>query len=135
MSLREELANLCHEQWSGWMEYLFNKCDMVPQKEMYATSEEEKVPVIPEYFYKKWMRQIITKHKDLSEEEKESDRKEADKFLCILDRELSKERQAKEELLEALKHSNISMISKRQVAINEQLIAKHTKKEKEKYSD
>ena len=57
------------------MEYLFNKCDMVPQKEMYATSEEEKVPVIPEYFYKKWMRQIITKHKDLSEEEKEKSKK------------------------------------------------------------
>ena len=48
---------------------------------------------------------------------------------------IEQERQAKEELLEALKHSNISMISKRQVAINEQLIDKHTEKDKEKYSD
>lgn len=25
--LREKLAELCHKQWSGWMEYLFSKCE------------------------------------------------------------------------------------------------------------
>jgi len=77
--LREELAELCHEQWSSWMEYLFSKCD-------YGTLRYTNVGVM--YISKKavdrWKRQMNTDYKDLSEEEKDSDRKEADKFLGIM---------------------------------------------------
>jgi hypothetical protein len=24
--MQEKIAELCHKQWSGWMEYLFLKC-------------------------------------------------------------------------------------------------------------
>ncbi len=26
----EKLAQLAHQQWSGWMEYLFSKCSEAP---------------------------------------------------------------------------------------------------------
>lgn len=84
---REEIAELCHRQWTGWMEYLFKKCDMIPESEMYATSDDYKIPVIHADLYRRWKRQIETEYKDLSEKEKESDRIEADKFLSIIDKE------------------------------------------------
>lgn len=65
--LRERLAALCHEQWSGWMRYLFEHCSL-----------------IPESFVIRWKRQMNTPYTELSEEEKESDRKEADRFLTLL---------------------------------------------------
>lgn len=75
--LREKLADLCHRQWSGWMEYLFSKCDLVSGK-----------AVIPEWAVQRWQMQIDTPYKDLSLDEQESDRKEADKFLEIFNKEI-----------------------------------------------
>lgn len=70
--LREELAELCHRQWAGWMEYLFSKC----------SGDGESI-VIPEWAVARWKRQIATDYKDLSGPEQDSDRKEADKFISI----------------------------------------------------
>jgi len=71
--LREALADLCHEQWSGWMECLFSKCFVSGAG---VTFREE--------YRMRWRRQADTDYDDLSEEEKESDRKEADRFLQLL---------------------------------------------------
>ena len=68
--MREELANLCHEQWSGWMKYLFSK--MSEDK-----SNLGPYLFMPKWAEDRWKRQMNTAYKDLSEEEKESDRKEA----------------------------------------------------------
>ena len=70
--LREELADLCHQQWSGWMEYLFSTCI------------EENGLIIPTWAAERWKRQMNTAYKDLSEEEKDSDRREADRFIATL---------------------------------------------------
>lgn len=71
---REELAAFCHnEQWSDWMKYLFSKC-----------VKEEFGLLIPNSWVEHWNRQINTPYKDLSEREKNSDRKEADAILKIL---------------------------------------------------
>ena len=75
--LREKLANLCHEQWSGWMEYLFSKCT--------CGGENGNECVIPKWAVDRWRRQLETKYNNLSEVEMESDRKEADKFLKLFD--------------------------------------------------
>ena len=72
--LEEEMADLCHQQWSGWMEYLFDIC----------YDFELGLLIIPEYYVKRWKRQIDTKYKNLSEEEKEFDRIEARKFIKLL---------------------------------------------------
>lgn len=71
---REKLAELCHDQWSTWMQYLFSKC----------TKNDLGEVVIPKWAVEQWTRQMNTKYKDLSYEEKESDRREAVKFLNFL---------------------------------------------------
>jgi len=73
--LREKLANLCHEQWSGWMNYLFGKCRI----------NADGSATIPVEFVDRWFRQMKTDYKDLSEAEQNSDRIEADKFLDLIE--------------------------------------------------
>lgn len=75
MPLREELAELAHKQWSGWMHYLFSK----------GTFNEDGTWTMPAWAVERWKRQAETPYVELSEEEQDSDRKEADKFLAILD--------------------------------------------------
>lgn len=69
----EELANLCHEQWSGWMGYLFSLCHI----------SNNRKPVISRENYERWALQMVTDYENLSEEEKESDRIEARKILAL----------------------------------------------------
>ncbi len=73
-TLREELADLCHSQWSGWMAYLFSKSFM----------SNNGTIIIPKEYADRWKRQTDSAYKHLSEEEKDSDRLEADKFLELL---------------------------------------------------
>lgn len=70
----EKLAKIAHSQWSGWMEYLFSKCELNDRGEM----------IIPKWAVDRWQRQIKTDYNDLPEEEKQSDREEAKKFLNVL---------------------------------------------------
>ena len=41
--------------------------------------------IIPQWAVERWMRQMNTEYKNLSEEEKESDRKEADGMILIME--------------------------------------------------
>lgn len=72
--LRERLAALAHEQWSGWMRHLFG--------ETFGSSAGEET--IPRWAVERWERQIATPYAELSEAEKDSDRKEADRVLALL---------------------------------------------------
>jgi hypothetical protein len=74
---RERLAALCHEQWAGWMKYLFSVVVKNPQ-----TNTE--IFAIPGWAVDRWTLQVKTAYTDLSPEEQESDRKEADKFLALI---------------------------------------------------
>ena len=78
-TLRERLAKLAHEQWSGWMYYLFSK----------SQANDDGTVTIPKWAVERWKRQVETPYDSLPEDEKESDRKEADKFIAELERELS----------------------------------------------
>ena len=86
--LRERLAALCHDQWSGWITYQFSKC---------ASGFDIANLVIPGWAVERWTRQSSTTYDDLSEEEKESDRKEADRFLAILRPEIEASAAAEKE--------------------------------------
>lgn len=66
MNLREELANLEHEQWSHWTKYMLDNAN-------------------PENC-RRWTTQINTPYCDLSEAEKDSDRIWADKVLELLNK-------------------------------------------------
>lgn len=78
--LKEELSAIQHEQWSGWMRYLFSKCEKI------GTDQGETV-MIPKASYDWWTRQVETPYAELTDKEQESDRIEADKILAIIERE------------------------------------------------
>jgi hypothetical protein len=73
--LREQLADQEHERWSRWMTYLFSKCKVAEGGNL----------LIPHESVKHWLRQIETPYSELSEEEKDSDKKEADNTLRLLE--------------------------------------------------
>ena len=72
--IRELLADLCHSQWSGWMKYLFSKC----------SNNGGGALIIPAQFVTRWKRQLSIPYSELSKEEQDSDRKEADKFIELI---------------------------------------------------
>jgi hypothetical protein len=72
--LLEKLAALQHEQWSGWMGYLFTKG---------ALNQDGSFTIFADSV-DRWHRQAITKYKDLPENEKESDQKEAARYKPII---------------------------------------------------
>lgn len=77
--LREKLAAMCHDQWKGWMRYIFFNCD--PDR---PRGWDTGNSIIPRWAVERWTRQMDTDYKDLPEDEKESDRTEADKFIKLL---------------------------------------------------
>lgn len=66
---REQLAALCHDQWSGWMKYMFARMNG---------------RTLPTDLHERSERQSKTLYRDLSEDEKDSNRREADRFLRLL---------------------------------------------------
>ena len=72
-SKREILADVQHEIWSSWMEYLFQQCILVSEG-----------MAIPFDKVSRWVRQMNTSYSELSEGEKDSDRDQADKVLEVL---------------------------------------------------
>jgi len=77
--MREKMAALCHDQWAGWMEYLFLKSKQVDGR-----------VIIPAWAVDRWRRQVATRYSDLSEDEKNSDRNEADRFLSLFNAEIER---------------------------------------------
>lgn len=72
--LREQLAELAHKQWSGWMKYMFEN----------STMDRQGNCVIPRDLYKRWCRQMNTEFKDLLGHEQDSNRTEADKVIDLV---------------------------------------------------
>ncbi len=64
MDLRERLAELEHQQWASWLNYMKDN----------ATDEN----------IEEWVRKMRTSYSDLTEAEKESDRFWADKVLELI---------------------------------------------------
>jgi hypothetical protein len=71
---REALAEYAHEAWSGWMLYLFAK----------SQANDDGTVTIPAWAVERWSRQMDTEYDRLPEQEKESDRAEADKMLALI---------------------------------------------------
>lgn len=73
--LKEQFAELCHTQWSGWMIYLFQK----------SHKQTDGSVIIPPEYVQRWEQQVNTAYNDLCEHDKNSDRAEADRFLVIIE--------------------------------------------------
>lgn len=74
--LHEELAAYAHEAWSGWMRYLFSKCES-----KFRDGSLE----IPPWAVERWMRQMNTDYKDLPLEEQLLDQAEAAKIMALIE--------------------------------------------------
>lgn len=73
---RENLAKYAHDAWSGWMRYLFEK----------SVSNNNGTITIPKWAVTRWQRQANTPYAQLPENEKESDRSEADSIIDVLNK-------------------------------------------------
>ena len=71
--MKELLATFAHNQWSGWMKYLFSKGEM----------NIDGTWTMPKWAVQRWQKQMNTQYGDLSEQEKKSDREEAEGMLKI----------------------------------------------------
>lgn len=76
----EAVAAECHKQWSGWTTHLLGKMSPI------FSANDSKILTLDIFWYERWMRQVHTEYKDLIEEEKEADRREARKILEALRR-------------------------------------------------
>ena len=70
----ELLADFEHDRWSRWQKYLFSKCIVNVDGSL----------TIPKDLVDRWVRQMYTDYDHLSEQEKNSVRKEAIRIIkCI----------------------------------------------------
>lgn len=72
--LVERLATYAHNAWAGWMAYLFSK----------GTFNEDGTWTMPAWAVERWKRQMQASYRELPEEERESDRKEARQMIKIV---------------------------------------------------
>lgn len=79
--LRERLADLEHERWSSWMRWMFTT----------GTFNADGTWTMPAALVERWQRQMNTPYAELSEREKDSDRKEVDKTLAVMSVKVSEE--------------------------------------------
>ena len=74
-NVRKKLADYAHMTWSGWMQYMFSK----------SAKNSDGSITIPASLVERWTRQMNTPYAELPENEKESDRLEADRMIEICD--------------------------------------------------
>ena len=95
-NLREALAAQAHQSWTHWMTYLFSMCertfvdfespDDAPEADRPFADEFGVVEycTIPRALVERWQRQMATRYDDLSEDEKASDRVEAERMWAAV---------------------------------------------------
>lgn len=86
----EQGADLEHDRWARWQKYMFSKCSSLPTGEL----------IIPASLVQRWFSQIERPYSKLSEDEKESDRKETRNYLPLLLSALQGQRKVIEEWID-----------------------------------
>lgn len=76
--LYEQLAAIEHERWADWQRYMHSKC----------TRNADGSLIIPAGLVEHWERQIATSYAELSEQEKNSDREQVNRYWGLLMGEL-----------------------------------------------
>jgi hypothetical protein len=76
----EKGADLEHDRWARWQKHMFSKMREVKMPGGQLTGEM----ILPKEFVDRWFRQVNTSYSELSEQEKESDRKETRNYLPLL---------------------------------------------------
>lgn len=71
--LFEKLADIEHQRWADWQKYLHSYCEVNGNKVFF-----------PIGFFERWERQIKTDYRDLTEEEKDSDREQVMRYWDLI---------------------------------------------------
>jgi len=83
--LAEKLAAHMHDRvWTGWVEYMLRKLDVVIMDRPYKRCPEDD-EFDAHTLLERWRRQMATPYVDLTEEEKESNRDIAKEILALLE--------------------------------------------------
>lgn len=77
--LLEKLADIEHERWSHWQQYVHEQCERMPDGSL----------VIPADLAKRWEKQMGTPYSKLTDDEKESDREQVNRYVPTIIRALS----------------------------------------------
>ena len=92
--LREKLAEIEHQRWADWQNYVFEKCerhfDIYKDKKGELIAKETGGLIIPEWAVKNWARQINTPYSELSEKEKSSDRDQVMRYWYLIKKKVAK---------------------------------------------
>jgi hypothetical protein len=72
--LVDNLAAIEHARWSHWQRYLHSKCALQSDGSL----------LMPADLVERWQRQMETPFENLTEAEKESDRKQVQKYLPVI---------------------------------------------------
>ena len=88
----EKGADIEHDRWGRWQKYMFSK---MVEEERFEEGGHFKTGnyILPKEFVERWFRQIDTPYSELSEPEKESDRKETRNYLPLISKSLSDQRE------------------------------------------
>jgi hypothetical protein len=70
----DDLADIEHERWAHWQRHMHGKCE----------HRSDGALVIPRELVRQWERQIATPYRELTENEKESDREQVRKYLSTI---------------------------------------------------
>jgi len=94
--LREALADYAHDAWSGWMKYMFSRCEKryldhagymgldVDGHPAAHAGYMGMLTVIPPQLVERWTFQMNTPYAELPEEMKPSDRVQAEKIIDVI---------------------------------------------------
>lgn len=77
-------ADLEHDRWARWQKYFFSHCQFKPQGEVGGMDDRYVYFALPKDLYEMWVRKIKTPYAELTEQEKESDRKETRNYLPLV---------------------------------------------------
>ena len=86
----EKGADIEHTRWSNWQEYFFSKCKIEDTNQYNGVGDTHVYFALESYLYNRWKQQIATPYSELSEEEKESDRREVRTYLPLLTTAITK---------------------------------------------
>jgi hypothetical protein len=79
----ESGASIEHDRWARWQKHMFSK---MVEEERFEEGSHFKTGnyILPKEFVDRWFRQIDTHYSELSEAEKESDRKESRTYIPLV---------------------------------------------------
>jgi len=81
-NLFEELADIEHQRWADWQKYLHSKLEYSEYKDDAGVTHA--VYILGADDYEHWDKQIETSYKELTEEEKDSDRDQVMRYWDLV---------------------------------------------------